>query len=255
MLHLANDYIRNSVITGHSPQVSSIPLQTFTPQNIARVKEELEKDSLSYLYSSMLSFIDALNGLKQGFYSWPTVKLYYSVFYALRAHLGFHKICLFYVGNKAFSIDLNTETNARKEKGTTHKAVLDLFKRKFPDHILLTQDIDQQHPFEWLTSLREVANYKQPKFCEPDVPEHFSKIESLCLESALHSYIKDDEYLLTFDHEHACVAYPLKLLKLILTDLVTRGLKFEEADMEHLCEALEQIGGAIECFSELAHLE
>ncbi|WP_108254057.1 hypothetical protein [Vibrio cholerae] len=251
MPHLANEYIRNHVITGHSPQISTIPSQIFSQTHISSIRTELQNDSTHYLYSALISFIDALNGLNSGYYSWPTVKLYYSVFYSLRAYLGLNEYCIFYVGNKPFSINLKTENTAKKEGGNTHKVVLDVFRRVYADNVLLTQDIAQKHPFEWLVELREVANYKNPKFCEPNTPAHFSKIKSLCLLTVLQSYCADNLHLHTFDEDHAAVAYPLKILKMVLGEFLAKGLTFEDADTENIINSLTSISGAQVIFSEL----
>ncbi|WP_158008864.1 hypothetical protein, partial [Vibrio tasmaniensis] len=145
--------------------------------------------------------------------------------------------------------------NAHKEGGTTHKVVLDVFKRSFPHNVLLSQDIDQKHPFDWLTDLREHTNYKNPKFCEPSTPTHFSKIENLCIATALQAYNEDEDYLYTFDDDHACVAYPLKIIRLALSEFDDKGLTFDNLDLEHISTALAQIDGATECFSEFFYEE
>ncbi|GAB1141634.1 MAG: hypothetical protein Sw2PiBPW_00660 [Shewanella algae] len=251
MLHLANDYIRNNVIVGHSPQASTITQQTFSLIQCNNIKVELEKDCNSYIYSSLISFIDALNGLQNGFYSWPTVKLYYSVFYALRAYLGLNDICIFYVGTKAFNINLNNQTNANKISGTTHKVVMELFKQNFQNHVLLTQDIDQAHPFDWLTYLREYSNYKNPRFCEPNIPSHFTRIDSMNLKNALIAYNQDKNYLYAFDKDHAIIAYPLEIIKSVLHIYTNKGLTFDEVDLENIKEALSCINGTTGYFDSI----
>src|SRR5690348_12867745 len=58
----------------------------------------LAADSKDFCQQSVISFIDALRATESGFFSWATVKLYYSVFYGLRALLALDGDCFFYIG-------------------------------------------------------------------------------------------------------------------------------------------------------------
>jgi len=59
----------------------------------------LHRDALDGYYSALVSFADALHGLQANYFSWATVKLYYALFYCLRALLSGAGVCIFYLGS------------------------------------------------------------------------------------------------------------------------------------------------------------
>lgn len=172
----------------------------------------LHRDSLEYYYSAMVSVCDAVRGLGQGFYTWPTVKLYYAVFYLLRAILATRSICVFYLGTTPYSVLVRPGERLCKGCGNTHGFVLSIFKKHFAGNVLLSQDIGYTSPLDWLTAMRENANYKESKFCEPNLPDLFKKIMGSGLYLAIDEYFKDKSYLYAFDPDHAMLAYPLAVL-------------------------------------------
>ncbi|MGR5262924.1 hypothetical protein ACPV38_02840 [Photobacterium damselae] len=253
MLHKANDYIRHHIIVGDDNTVTSntaVVGKVFTTQQLTAINVELIVDAKSYLYSSVISFLDALQGVKAGFYSWPTVQLYYSIFYALRADLAFNNNCLFYVGTKPYSINVSNDISPRKEKGNTHKVVLDMFKKNNPGHVLLSQDIDMTSPFEWFIYNREFCNYKNPKFSEPITPSYWKMIEQHGIRNCLRDYFSDLIHLRTFDKDHAIVAYPYQLIKMVLNKLTIIGVSFDDAEMENIFRIMLLIDNINEFFPE-----
>lgn len=101
----------------------------------------LALDAKGLFYSATLSFLSAIDGLQGAQFSWAMVKLYYACFYAARSILASNGTCVFYCGTKPFSVRLVTGFQIRKEKGTTHKVVWNIFSREFPNNVLLN-DID-----------------------------------------------------------------------------------------------------------------
>jgi hypothetical protein len=171
----------------------------------------LAEDARSLFASAAFTFVDALRGIEQKFYSWSTVKLYYSVFYALRSLLAANNFSIVYQGMKPHRIHARSGSVCTKTKGTTHHGVIDLFSTELPNHWLLSQEIDFEPPPKWLMHLREKANYTQAHFWEPDCPPHLRWVESVGIRRALSSYL-DDQNLFTFDPDHAALAYPLQAL-------------------------------------------
>lgn len=218
-----------------------------------KLRQELYKDGLDYLYSSIVTFSSALTSIEQGFYSWPTVKLYYAAFYALRAQMAFDDICLFYVGRTPFSIKAADSSSPVKEAGNTHKCVISAHKRYYSSADVHNQQIDLEFPFDWLTNLREQANYKKPKYCEPNAPVHLQKFASgqksprdrLCM------YISDTNNLYTFDKDHAVVAMPLKSISEAVNSLKASSSEFAEEDLCYIQSLLETEHGYTDSFSAL----
>lgn len=244
MWHRANDFIRSNIYVDNGQQVpnkNAVQGYAFTHQERTLVTNELHVDASSYLYSGLVSFLDALQGLQAGFYSWPTVKLYYAIFYACRAYLAACNICLFYVGRSSYSVDLGASAPPRSQGGNTHKAVLELFRTNCPGNVFLTQEIEMQDPFEWFTYKREYCNYKQPKFCEPNIPAHFEKLDSLGTDVCLNVYYNDHNNYLAFDEDHAIIAYPFGILLNTIDKFVQVGLEFDEPELRHLRSMIQSL--------------
>lgn len=179
----------------------------------------LQQDARKSLYSSMVSIADAFRGIEAGYYSWGGVKLYYSVFYSIRAALALDRFCIFYIGKKPkwTRVEPGALPHNPSPRGeqTTHKVVLNLFRQKLSGVGILSQSIDAEDPFDWMVQRREEFNYKQAKFSEPGVPECFNFIARTGLRKSVLAYVEDSTSLYAFDKDHAIVAYPLEVLKWI----------------------------------------
>lgn len=186
-----------------SPSVGHVVTQT----EASTLSAGLEIDRASLLYCAAVSLVDAIRGLELEFYSWSTVKLYYCVFYAYRSILAANGISIVYEKRKPLIIEAKKGAVSRKASGTSHAVVLKCFAETFPNHSLLSQEIDLQPPHDWLMNLREEANYRMGRFWEPTCPVHLSAIQRLGIRSAITSYLNDG--LFAFDADHAAVAYPL----------------------------------------------
>ena len=252
-MHKANVYLRDYVIIGENLTKSQILAQSLSSVQAHRLRDELYSDGLGYLYSSIVTFVSALSGIEKGFYSWPTVKFYYSAFYALRAQMAFNNICIFYVGNKPYSIKANVGEKPVKEGGNTHKCVIGSHKRYYSGSDIHTQLIDLEKPFNWLTILREQANYKVPKYSEPDVPKHLKSFTSSLgsSRSTLCTYLDDFSDLYTYDPDHAIVAMPLKTIGLAIQALQVSGCQFEDEDICYLVGLLSENGHYEDSFCNL----
>lgn len=176
------------------------------------IKMLLREDAKDYYFSGLLSFVEALRGPQCGLYSWATVKLYYSVFYTLRAILALRGIAIFYLASTPWLIRAEPGKTAEHSKGNTHSVVLRSFEQCFRRHILV-QNIGADEAAEWLMDRREDANYKLGRFSEPTVPTHFEFLEKTGIRKALQMYLHRDNEMLAFQPEHAMIAYPFLALR------------------------------------------
>jgi uncharacterized protein (UPF0332 family) len=204
--------------------INKITSLSLSSRDSEKLLLSLHKDAADLLYSAAVSFGDALHGISRGLFTWATVKLYYSVFYALRARLALSGICLFYIGSKPYSICVQTGEAAHKEEGQTHKIVIKLFQRHTLDSVLLSQQIGIEEPLAWLMRLREEANYKISRFLEPKVPDHFEWLSKVGIRQACETYLADKTYMYVFDPDHAVLAYPLRLLERSCSEFQSRNI-------------------------------
>jgi hypothetical protein len=152
----------------------TVPLSHF---DCAAIDEYLASDSASVTYSSLVSVGDAIRAIEAGFYSWSIVKLYYSVFYSLRALMACDSVAVFYVGSSPFWITVSPGERPHAGKtSSSHKLIMDLFKKEFSGSPLLSQSIGFDDPLVWIQKQREFINYSQAKFPEPVIPKLFANI-------------------------------------------------------------------------------
>lgn len=207
----------------------------------------LHNDAVSYIYSATITIADALRGIRQNFFTWATVKLYYATFYSCRALLALDDICIFYMGKKPFSIEVKAGNSPQtKGRNTTHKIVLNEFRSQGIAPRLISQDIEYVDPLTWLMTKREEANYNVAKFQEPNIPKHFQKIIDSGIRQTVTSYLQDSSDLYLFDADHAIVAYPLKTLQYAYNKMKTfNNLKLTNPEISHLCNLFKDNRGPI----------
>lgn len=233
----ASVYLRDQVWPSNQcPDRANCP--PLDNSEIAILQQKLKTDINSSFYSSMVTFSEAINSLRNGYYSWSGVKLYYAAFYAIRGILAKNGICIFHFGRKSQWVkitDYLTPQNPPNGANNTHKIGFALFRRFFTNHILCSQEIDGQPPFEWLMEQREFLNYKTAKFPDPLRPACFNDGIESQLDHFLQTYISDSEYQYTFDPDHALIALPIAVLKHIKEiPICSNGSFFEDADLNNL---------------------
>lgn len=201
-----------------SPPKSQIESRHLSAAESDALAAVLRADADDMYYSSCVTLLEALLGLRRHCYTWATVKFYYSTFYALRAALALNGDCLFYIKSTPYHIKAAVGAAPSGKSGNTHYAAIALFSALRKGHFLLSQKIGITEPLEWLTERREEANYRKARFGDPAAPDHFRFVETDGVRKLLETYIQDGESgsdTYTFLPDHAVFAYPLRALLLI----------------------------------------
>jgi hypothetical protein len=187
-----------------------------SPPQASSLLSGLHVDAGDYYYSAWITFLDALNGISRGFYTWGSVKAYYSVFYALRAALAEDGVCAFYIGHTQYTVEAKVGSSpiSSTESGT-HKTVLKAFQVRNPSHLLISQKIDVDEAIDWMMHRREYANYAQSRFGEPECCTEFDYLSQHGLRRTLNAYLNDTKLMYAFDPDHAIIAYPLCVLRAV----------------------------------------
>jgi hypothetical protein len=210
----------------------------------AELSNILNVDAIDNFYSGAVSLSDAINGVDHGYFSWATVKLYYSLFYALRAILCLTDHCIFYYGSKPRWILAQAGARANRTSGTTHKCVLTFYRSRHPQASLLSQPIEAEDSLDWLLSKRETANYRSYGFEEPRIPSHFEHLMVRNgIRRALEAYIGDQDGIYAFDPDHAAIALPVRALGILRNELSVRGSRLESERADFLRKALKDSKG------------
>lgn len=235
------------------PNLRAKNLSSATPLSYIEstsISQNLSADGVSMSYSAFVSLADAIRGIEAGFYSWSTVKLYYSVFYTLRALLAFNQVAVFYINMSPFWVTVRPgERPHVGGSSSSHKVVMDLFRKQFKNSPLLSQPIGYDDPLTWLQAERERVNYKQAKFTEPSAPPSFSVIDkSKSIRRLIAAYMADDTY--AFDPDHAILAYPIAVLKQ-LHGLGGKASLFDDVDQDALHRMIADSRGPIALFDSI----
>jgi len=210
---------------------STIKNYTLSASDAAILKECAAADSISSSYLSRVSLVNAIQGIEAGFFLWPTVQLYYSVFYSIQAILLSDQIGMFRVRSAPktlWKLDLRAGSHPTTVAGTTHGGCLNIFQQDYRSELLLSQEIDSASPVEWLKNRREEANYRTEDRYDPVCPDHFSNVARIGVRKLLAAYGQDRDNLYTFDPDHAMIAYPLRALELSLDKLRGSGSVLSE---------------------------
>lgn len=217
--HRSSAYLNTLLIPTLAPlkpkeRPAAVRARVLTGAEATSLEQALYEDAREYYFSAALSFVEALRGPQQEFYTWATVKLYYSVFYALRSILALHGWCVFYVEGSCYYLKAIPGETATSGEQSTHKSVLKCFGKSLHHLGLLTPiGLRQELAPNWLMRLREEANYKNGRFYEPDPPPHFRKASQLGARKLIAMYLEPKNYFLAFDEEHAIISFPLAALR------------------------------------------
>lgn len=212
---------------------TNIRNRSLTPLEAISLSSALHTDCVDSYYSAWVTFVDALHGIHKKLFSWATVKLYYSTFYALRSSLAVDHYCIFHVNRTQCYIEATSGSNPTISTDSgTHKTVLRSFQRVNSGHPLCSQTIDLLTPFDWLVEKREAANYRAARFSDPTPAQHLRFAATTGLRKALNAYINDTTHLHTFDPDHAIISFPLQALRSTGQQLIAAGLATPPSEQE-----------------------
>ena len=113
---------------------------SLTYQEVQTLKNALRVDSINYFYNGLLTFAEGIDNVFNRRFSWATIKLYYSIYYMVRASMASKDIAILRCNNmyrllvksgaRPFS------TNNRKYN-TTHEGTISHYKDVFKQSDIL----------------------------------------------------------------------------------------------------------------------
>ncbi len=191
----------------------------------------LKQDAMDFFHSATVSFSEGIDAIFAKRFSWATVKLYYSIFYLLRTSMACNgyallRNCSMY-RLKIASGESPYGTN-NKKYNSTHGGTISHYKDIFSgSDILLTNLIDDVDVYQWMEDVRDIVNYREVGFEEPECLEVWNKfkeaLDTHTLSNLLNLIINDSQYIYCFQEEYAVVAIPIKRMQLTIADLGNNG--------------------------------
>jgi hypothetical protein len=201
---------------------------TATHRNLNLIRDLQRTDAICLFQKGIQSYFQGVEDLLTGYEAWATVKLYYSTYYFLRCELAINgfsilrcpDICVFTsrVGEKPTLL-------AKKNRNNDHKSTIEIFSSKFSQSdVLLSQNIGSQTSYEWLSGMREWANYRSSNFPEVVDKGYFCSPSVFTIEEQITLFLNDDDYVYCFDQNFACLALPSKRAQLTAKNFRTADL-------------------------------
>lgn len=192
-------------------------------------KNRLDCDVGFYYYKALLSFMESLPAIENGNFSWATVRLYYSVYYATKATLACRHIAIVRAERRLFYVKARSGESFVKCTDTTdHKASMYTLRNLYGSvDKLQTQTIDGKLSYEWMMDKREEVNYKDIEFHDPNPPDFWETIYQDVVNHGIVQVVDTlvkDKWLYCFQDDYAVLGIPIKRLLLTVEDIKNSSL-------------------------------
>ncbi len=190
----------------------------------------LHDEAKKYYYKAVVSFAEAINRLEYNSYSWPTVELYYSAYYATRSVLNNFEYAILRAERRLYCIRARANESFQKCDNTTdHKATFEVLRKRLSDDYLLSNTVDGQVAYDWIMEKREEVNYRDIDFHEPQPPEFWETINqelsSRRIWSIIDQLYNDTNGLFCFQPDYAILGIPINRLKATCNELKKSGFQ------------------------------
>ena len=202
-----------------------------TESDVLTLLPEAKLDALDFFNNAVISLSEGIDAIYLRRFSWATVKLYYAIYYLLRASLAAKKYVLmrnqsmFRLKLKAGEKPYNTRNRKfNATHGGTIAHYVDIYSNA---DILLSNKIGERNVYEWMEHARDVINYLDVSFRDPQTLKIWDKFreaaENRQLTSLLSRIQNDNDYIYCFQEDFAVVAIPIKRLQLTIVDMYSCG--------------------------------
>lgn len=185
-----------------------------TTGDCAALSPMAKKDAVGLFYNALVSFVQGCQSLMAGSVSWACVELYYSIFYATRAHLYYKDYILirdrglYLVKIAPNEHPITKDKKYNNDHSGTILHFIDVFQNS---DYLCSNTIDTMNVYLWLMDLREATNYRHKAFNEPacffELTSAVAKIKSDGLATQLKEF-KTDFGTYCFSNGHAWLCAP-----------------------------------------------
>lgn len=215
-----------------SQKPAGVPRANFhlSSASISQVAAEIQADTIEASYSSVISYVEALKGMKFGSYSWSVVKLYYSSFYCIKAFNYLSSIVPFNSGKQELLFDMNSNLFLAGGKSSHHwnwssfRSVRRLTNWYYSE--------DSEAAYSEMRKYREDCNYRFP-FSDPKTPGCLISQETR-IERRFRTYRDDSGFFFTYLPDHLSLSYPTKLIFELDKELKRKRLALSKEQRKHL---------------------
>lgn len=205
----------------YNSQAKEIPLSHYIAK---KLNEILQHEASLFAEKGLNSLLTAFVELEQGLESWPIVKLYYSVFYFLRAEFCLMNIAMIRMNDLKYIEAKSGATllNIRLKHGRgDHEAAIKLAEKLMKDtDLLLSQSIDERNCYLWLKEQREAYQYRSNRYIEYTENVGCFDFTHWQFEDQLETILSFEGSIYCFLEEYAALAIPVKRAQLTMKKLL-----------------------------------
>lgn len=195
--------------------------------DVEAYKNGIVEDRKNFYYKAVLCYCEGLAAITRRNLTWATIKLYYSVYFSLRCALLCRNIIILRANRNLFYVRVKpNESYEKPNEPTDHGGTIDTYVQlyNFSD-TLCSNEINGKNVYKWMQEAREIVNYRDAVFHDPETPELWIKIIELIEETSLKDTLKlfNDDVIHCFVEDEAVLAIPTQVI-----GLVTKDIKNEE---------------------------
>ena len=220
--------------------VSGVPFQDFRNgkgirslpvdlTDLTQYRVEKNRDMATFYYKSVISLAEGLACVSRKNYTWATIKLYYSTYFGLRASLLSRNYIIVRANRNLYYFEIKPDAVFQSPKDNTdHGGTIEVYENFFGSSDFMCIDgINGQTLLSWLKNCREIVNYKDEEFHDPDVSELWQYINEDIEKSSVLMIV--DEYInkkreSCTSEETAVLAIPINRILMTVQDIRNNGI-------------------------------
>lgn len=156
-------------------------------------KDGIPEDIKAFYYKSLLSYVEGLAAISRKNYTWATIKLYYSFYFGLRCSLLCRNIIIVRANKHLYytRIQAKSPIYEKPAEMTDHGGTIDIYSKYFKNSdIICLQKIDDKDAYKWLKDCREIVNYKDAEFHDPNITELWEAITQDIINSSFNQVLE-----------------------------------------------------------------
>lgn len=202
---------------------------TISRQSLESISAVIGDAVVDTAYGAVVSYAEALAGVRAGSSSWTIVRLYYSSFYSIKALLFLNNIIPFNHHGEMM-LDISTGNFLKGGRSSHHWNWTAFKSTNMQKEWFFSQD--SQDAYTALRKDRENVSYTHA-FTDPVLHESLI-CDQPDLTKRFRTYRDDNDFLYTYLSNHRAVAYPTKLILHLDAQLKKRELVLHQERVSHI---------------------
>ena len=128
--------------------------------DLVQYRTDKNSDMVTYYYKSVLSLAEGLSCVSRKNYTWATIKLYYSIYFGLRAALLSRNYVLVRALRYIYYFEISPGAAFQAaQENTDHGATIEVYQQIFgASDFMCIEEIEGLSLLNWIKNCREIVN-------------------------------------------------------------------------------------------------